>query len=276
MRLRILIPVFWILVCIPVAKSQKTDSLFFREKEKMLQEVYNTIQHSEGRSKDTAEITFRDSLVSILKIDGSFYFPFDSLRQIGRITSDDERLVIFTWNIPHKLYNNYYGILQYYSKKHKKTYVYPLIEDPGFLKNTPQATASVIKWPGALYYKIISTKHKGQVYYSVLGFHFNDLLSNNKLIDIIAFDNNGQPFFPRKSFSYQGKMLSRIIFEYAERATMSLNYYEDRKMIIFDHLSPSRPSLEGQYQFYGPDFSFDGFIFKNGIWTHQPDIDIRN
>jgi len=39
-------------------------------------------------------------------------------------------------------------------------------------------------------------------------------------------------------------------------------------MIIFDHLSPSKPSYTGNYQFYGPDFSYDGLevLMDIGTW----------
>jgi hypothetical protein len=72
-----------------------------------------------------------------------------------------------------------------------------------------------------------------------------------------------------------GKPLNRIIFEFNERVQVTLEYNEVMKMIVFDHLSPSRPSLEGQYQFYGPDFSYDGLLFEDGIWKHYSDIQIE-
>jgi hypothetical protein len=47
-------------------------------------------------------------------------------------------------------------------------------------------------------------------------------------------------------------------------------------MIIFDHLSPSKPSYAGNYQYYGPDFSYDGLKFEQGIWELVENVDIRN
>jgi len=57
---------------------------------------------------------------------------------------------------------------------------------------------------------------------------------------------------------------------------MSLQWNEKMNMIIFDHLSPSKPSYTGNYQFYGPDFSYDGLEVVNGYWDLVEDIDIRN
>jgi hypothetical protein len=256
--------------------AQKIDTSFFPKKEQMLIETYNSILSSKGAEHQKAELVFQDSLLNVLNTNGAFDYKFDSLKRIGRITSDDKKLVIFTWNIPHGMFHNYYGIIQYYSKKEKKVFTYSLKEEPGILSRSRQAQANISRWPGALYYKIVTSKYKGQVYYTVLGYNFNNLLSNYKLIEVIAFDEHNYPYFPQRKFMFKGKVQNRIILEFAEQANVSLDYDKHKKMIVFDHLSPARPSLEGQFQFYGPDFSFDGLHFEDGIWMHKSDIDISN
>ena len=57
---------------------------------------------------------------------------------------------------------------------------------------------------------------------------------------------------------------------------MSLRYEKKKKMIVFDHLSPSSPSLKGKYEYYGPDFTYDGFSFKKGIWHYRKNLEMRN
>lgn len=256
--------------------AQKIDTSFFRSKELMLIKAFDNILNSQGSQRNTAEKAFLDSLTTLLKNKDSFHFKFDSLKRVGRIVSEDNKLVIFTWNVPHGMFHNYYGLIQYYSKKEKKVLVYQLKEEPGKLKKFPQAQADIRGWMGALYYKIVTTKYKGQVYYTLIGFNFNDLLSNIKIIEVLAFDKYHYPYFPQRMFMYKGKVQNRIILEYAEQANVSVDYHEGKEMIVFDHLSPARPSLEGQFQYYGPDFSYDGLLFDDGIWMHQSDIDIRN
>lgn len=46
-------------------------------------------------------------------------------------------------------------------------------------------------------------------------------------------------------------------------------------MIIFDHLSPASKAMEGQYQYYGPDFTYDGFVFEDGKWNLYSNLDLR-
>ena len=57
---------------------------------------------------------------------------------------------------------------------------------------------------------------------------------------------------------------------------MMMRYIPELDMIVFDHLSPSRPEYAGDLRFYGPDFSYDGFKFIKGVWVLQSDLDLRN
>ena len=239
----------------------------------MLINQYALISQATGKERKTLELNFRDSLIKTLNYEGAPNFPFDSLKVIGRILSDDEKLIVYSWNIPQSGgFNNYYCLLQFFNKKEKKYTLTTLEEKPGFLNQDQQQVASINLWPGALYYQIITTKYKGQNFYTLLGFDFNSLISNRKLIEMIYFDEQGFPHFSQQSFEYEGKMLNRIVFEYAERAQMNVNYNDNNEMIVFDHLSPFKPSLQDQYQFYGPDMSYDGLVFKERFWVHESDI----
>lgn len=90
------------------------------------------------------------------------------------------------------------------------------------------------------------------------------------------FPHGSSPKFGTPIFNIGKKVKKRVIFEYNSQAIMSLRYDEDKKLIIFDHLSPPDPSLEGQYQYYGPDGSYDALKFKKGKWILLEDLDARN
>ena len=48
-------------------------------------------------------------------------------------------------------------------------------------------------------------------------------------------------------------------------------------MIVFDHIVPIDPNLEGIYQFYIPEVStYNAFIFINGKWRFFSNDDARN
>jgi hypothetical protein len=120
-------------------------------------------------------------------------------------------------------------------------------------------------------------KYKKKKYYVLLGWDGNNRISNKRLIDVLYFTEKGFPKFGDAIFSSEsGKVKKRIIFEYQAGLVMSLRYEDEKNAIVFDHLSPSNPSLEGQFSFYGPDFSYDMMQFKDGKWIYIKDVLPRN
>ena len=68
-----------------------------------------------------------------------------------------------------------------------------------------------------------------------------------------------------------------MMFEYNADLTMSLNFNEHKNEIVFNHLSASQEGLlNGQYQFYGPDGSYDALEFHRDKWFLREDVDVRN
>jgi hypothetical protein len=127
-----------------------------------------------------------------------------------------------------------------------------------------------------LVYDIIPVKAGSQTLYTLLCFANEDLFISKKAVDILSFDETGKAWFGKPVFRIHGKVQSRIIFRYTSKARMSLVWNASRKMIIFDHLSPSRPIYTGNYNYYGPDLSFDALRFENGFWELTEDVDARN
>lgn len=241
-------------------------------------QYYFTLLASER--DDNNKIEINDQIIKYfkkaLRNESSFTYPFDSLKNIGIIKSEDEKLRIITWNLPYNdRTHKYFGFIQY--KKSKKAYIfYELNDDSDNIKKPDLVILNDKNWYGALYYKIITNKNKGKVYYTLLGADLNNLLTKKKIIEILYFDKNDFPVFGNKVFKNKSIPISRVIFEFNAQTNMTLTYDEEKEMIIYDHLSPSRPSLEGQFEFYGPDFSYDGLKFERGIWNAYFDIDVRD
>ena len=239
---------------------------------------YFTTLASETNNEHKIEINnkilnyFREAL----KDEESFYYPFFDLEHVGIISSDDERLRIITWNLPYNdRTHKYFGFIQY--KKNRRSYdVYELNDKSLEIKNPEQAILNNKNWYGALYYQIITNKYKGTEYYTLLGADLNDLLTKKKIIEILYFNDDDQPVFGKQVFKNKTYPLSRVIFEFNGQTNMTLTFDKEKEMIVFDHLSPSRPSLKGQFEFYGPDFSYDGLKFERGIWNSYTDIDVRD
>jgi hypothetical protein len=183
---------------------------------------------------------------------------------------------MITWNIPFSdRTHQYFGFIQY--KKNRRSYDFYELNDKSDEIVKPELTIlNHENWYGALYYQIIANKYRGNTYYTILGADLNNMLTKKKIIEILHFNMQDLPVFGQQVFKNKSIPVNRVIFEFNAQTHMTLTYDETKEMIVFDHLSPSRPSLKGQYEFYGPDFSYDGFKFENGIWNLYSDIDVRD
>ena len=220
---------------------------------------------------------FKTVFESALKQPNSFDYPFDSLKEIGRIYAPDRVFRLITWDLQKDDgSHDYFGFIQYLNPKTKQSQLVSLVNKADNNRNQDNSIGDAAKWFGMLYYKIIPVKSKGKRLYTLLGMNCNDRVSNRKIIDVLYFLPDGSPHFGAPLFRYNNKAPRRIIFEFSPQAVMSLKYEESSKRIVFDHLSPSEPKFEGQFQYYGPDFSIDAFEFKKGKWVYKPDIDARN
>jgi hypothetical protein len=272
--------VILLLILIPasVLFSQNPDTTLIHEYEQRLSEMFNVMSvynNDSKREKINDEII--EKFEQLLKIEGSFSYPFDSLRNIGKIVSKDNKLRIYTWNLPYMNgTHKYFGFIQYYPPKEKSFLLYKLIDNSDSYKSPENLILTDTSWLGALYYEIVEKKYEGNTYYTLLGFDFNNLLTAKKIIELLYFKDDRIPVFGKPVFNYKNRLCNRIIFEYSAKVSMSLKYNKELKLVIFDHLSPSKPSYEGHFMFYGPDFSYDGLEFRDGIWHEIRDVDVRN
>jgi hypothetical protein len=222
----------------------------------------------------------------------SVAYKFDSLRYVTRVEAPDKSFRIFTWDIEKTdgTYQ-YYGFIQLSPAPEESACKLFMLTDKSaeITKNPELYSSDHKKWWGMLYYKIILTQYKKKKFYTLLGWDGNDKLSNKKVIDVLTFTADGSPHFGEAIFDLEykkgdkktafefsaGTMPKRLLFEYSSQIVMSLRYNEPLNTIVFDHLAPPNSSLKGQYQFYGPDFSYDGFKWEKGKWRYIPYQDAR-
>ncbi len=222
----------------------------------------------------------------ILKDEKSMQYPFDSIKEVSRLMAPDKKFRIITWNMLREDQTHaFFGFIQInnsktikkgmFKKETTSEYeVFPLLDKSATIKNPETHVADPSKWFGMLYYELIKTDDD---FYTLFGWDGNDKLTQRKFIDILYFKPDGTPMFGKDVFKIPGKFAKRVMFEYAGEVAMSLKYNAGRKQIIYSHLAPNTidPTLEGQYQYYGPDGSFDALSMKKGTWVYEPAIDIR-
>lgn len=233
-----------------------------------------------GSNSDENNLAVADSFANLLNdallIPGSFEFPFDQLKTIGKVTSADKKIRLITWNVPLKDGTHiYYGFLQSRISG-KEPQVIRLTDNSDNYRDAATETGSPDNWYGCLVYEIVEMKPAGETLYTLLGYDPNNLFTSKKLIDVLWFDPDGEPVFGKPVFRMKTGIQSRVVFEYSAKVQMSVKWNERMKMIVFDHLSPSQPSLAGNYEYYGPDFSYDGFRFVKDFWVLAEKLDMRN
>lgn len=228
-----------------------------------------------GETSDSVKLATMDSiqqkLAKFLENPATYTFPFDSLKHIGKIKSPDDAFRIFTWNIFLEIdsFKNF-CLIQLKPEKEKPCPIF-ILHDQSNIDQAGNKTLTAENWYGAMYYKIIPQKIHSKHYYTLLGLDSYSPYISKKVIDVLYFEND-QPLFGAPVFYISGKPIYRKVFSFSARISMMLNYDEILKMIVFDHLSPSETRYTGQFEYYGPDFSFDGFQFIKNQWQFVEDV----
>ena len=261
--------------CIVQAQSlSDKDLAYFKKYEDSLKPMQKGIFYAKTDSaKFKNNARFYHLLEEVLLNTLSFTYPFDSLTEIKRLTSPDKKFRFVMWDVPKQDGTYfYYGFIQALHLKTNKYELYELTDKSQTIKNPETYVGDNTKWFGMLYYTIIPCGD----YYTLLGWDGNDKLSARKFIDVLSFKKDGTPLFGKPVFKMPKKIPSRVLFEYNAKLTMTLRYNPTSESIVFDHLAPKEDFLDKQYQFYGPDLSYDAFIYRRGKWNFEEEVDVQN
>lgn len=282
----------FILFCLVLgATAQKKDTVptaSIQQLEYELKELQSTVfKAKKENERFDANKKFIKLWEQALKNPESLNYGFDSISGVSRLKSDDNKFRIITWNVfKNDGTHAYFGFIQVnnsvttkqglFKKNTVTNYeVFQLIDVSGSVKSPETYQGIPSKWFGMLYYdRIISCDG----YYTLLGWDGNDNLVQRKFIDILFFKSDGTPVFGKDVFKIPKKSPKRIMFQYSSEIAMSMKYNDKRNQIVLSHLAPKDEGtvLEGQYQYYGPDGSFDAYEQSKDRWVLKEDIDMRN
>jgi hypothetical protein len=213
-----------------------------------------------------------------LRVANSYYYPFDSLKNLMVLYAPDDLFRIFTWNVATNDETfRYFGVIQMNPEKvaklNKKEELfnsfYPLIDRSDSIGDIFFTTVDQNKWFGASYYKIIKTSFAKKDYYTLLGWDGAGPATNKKIADVLVF-NNGKPNFGAPIFDINKKRrYYRMVFEFNNQATIALRYDDKQKYLIYENIVPNKPANAGFVEHYYPDGTFDYLVWKNGVWQKQ-------
>ncbi len=236
---------------------------------------FKLIQGINASDRLQADSVFTKILVRALKINNSFYYPFDSLITISTLYPTDSTFRIFTWQM---IIND--NVIRQHGAIQMKTTdgslkLFPLIDKSDITENMADTIGSNFGWMGALYYKIITTSFNGNFYYTLLGFDENNIRSNKKVIEVLHFEND-KPVFGGHYFSFPPKHpysndISRYIYEFKKESGPRLTYDNQLQMIVMEHLVSESNEPNKLWTLVG-DGDYEGFKWVGGKWVYNSKI----
>ncbi len=231
----------------------------------------NCLKSDNDEDIERLNAQFRLTLLQALQNDQEFIT--DSIPSFGNVKSPDKKLELYTWNILKEFEEyEYFAFLKF-----KNGEVIELKDKSRILLTPELKITSTNNWFGALYFDIIPVKNdKKQKYYVLLGWDGNTGSSIKKVIDVLYFDERLENWqLGKKIFGPPFRDITRFFLEYSGEVNASLKYHKKENQIIFDHLVPLNTGLEGVFEFYVPDLSFDGFEFRSDYWYFIQNVDVR-
>jgi len=249
-------------------KSQQPES------GEILQELFYGIVDTRNNEE---RIQLNDSIIKIIdkyvESERVLDHRFTDLRYLGQILSPDSRLKIITWNLNlTDGTNKYFCYLIRRAKKGKPNEIFKLtavnMDEPPSINTT----YSEENWYGALYYAVQPFRYKRETCYVLLGLDYTNLLVSTKIIDVLTFTEDGGIIFGKDCFIREGEKRFRELLKYSSDGVAILRF-NNRKSIIFDHLVPVSQVRRNSPDYYVPEFSFDAYILKKGMWRFKENFE---
>ncbi len=210
---------------------------------------------------------FITTLVRTLKIENSFKYPFEQLKSVSILTPPDSSFRIFTWQLfVNDSTYRYYGTIQMNERNLK---LYPLIDRSFEMPQFPKMEQlPPDRWYGALYFNLRQFDTKQGHKYLLFGYDAFEFFEKRKLLEVLSFDKEGKPVFGAPVFTKEDSSPeSRIYLQYSADAAVKMNWDEQYKMILMDHLIPF-PSPFGRDMTNVPDGSYDAYKLDKGRWKY--------
>lgn len=250
----------------------------FNELQDSLISISNSVQWAkEDMERIAHNTTFVKKLVSALKTPHSFLFDFKKLTNISILKAPNQSFRIITWSLP---FNDgtykFYGTIQMATTDGSLKLI-PLNDDTNGFTDDNLITNHK-KWYGARYYELIPITHPGKTpYYILLGWKGNTAKTTKKVVEVLSIDKN-EAIFGKNIFETpkSTNIRNRIVFEYNKNNSMTLTLDRRINMIVFDHLAPYDPEMTGNFEYYGSDLSFDGYVIDYHRFRLKENILLKN
>ncbi|MFM2268648.1 MAG: hypothetical protein RL757_2089 [Bacteroidota bacterium] len=203
-----------------------------------------------------------------LETNGSYAYLLENVPTISVKYADDGAFRMLTWEVREDYKTHqYYGFLQYNSSKPK----YVTLDNQFQIgSDTEQAILTEAQWLGGVVYNIKSFETKSEKRkYLVFAYNSGDGVEKTKICDVLTPRGKNLQFGSPVFVGHMGKKAfhqNRLILSHSVWTTIRLNYDEEMKLIVHDHLE-KRASQNPEDGLVGiPDGTYHGFVYKDGKW----------
>lgn len=228
---------------------------------------------NEASHRKIANDQMYDMMLDVLEAKSFHQLDLDTIKWIYHISPPDSSFSLVSWQLEmeagHSQYSNFIVLPSgEYFELHGGDD--ELLIDAEYASFYPDECLSM------LYYRIEPIKgKKGKIdSYMLFGFKQFDQYENIKVIEVLSFQD-GEPVFGKEIFQAinprdgELEMKNRLILKYANDANVNFRHESGSDLIMYDHLIQRMGRLAGQGPTLLPDGSYEGFILKDGIWSHQ-------
>ncbi len=219
-------------------------------------------------NRQTANFKFSELLEKTMKEEGAYAYDFECLFNVSRLKGPNDDFKIYTW----QLFENDDSYVYYGYIFHKDGRVVRLNDQSNDYFTPEFEVGDKDHWYGALYYNMFAfTAEDSTQQYLLFGYDGSSLLERRKVIDVLSFDDAGQPsfgapvFYASENSKGHPPTLHRVFMEYFAGTKISCNYEEIHNSIIYDHLIFKRTPYG---EFMVPDGSYEGYVYDAGKWQH--------
>ena len=215
------------------------------------------------------------TLVQALRTENSFAYKFPLVKNISIQYPADSSFRIFTWQLfVDDEHYQYFGAIQ---RNTSQLELFPLVDRSEQFTDL-QATTAPTDWYGALYYNIHQFDTPTGRRYLLFGFDGYRFFDKRKVIEVMDFDDMGQPRFGHYPTFQQvdpktlepTDTLRRVVLEYSAESSVGSNFNPVEQAIVHDFLVEMGNPYNKQLSSY-PDGTFIGyFAGPDGVWTQKP------
>lgn len=215
---------------------------------------------------------FDQQFVTMLNTPGSYDHPFESLKWISKVSSDDNKFRIFSWIVADDdIVSKTFGYIQFADGR-----VITLEDSGEMTADIEYEQNDASSWFGALYYHIMPFNNNGKTDYILFGYRQFAKFDKVKVLDVLSIEGDeitfGKELFVRKIEGSRDEIKTRLVITYSADSNVTLNYNENMGMIVHDHLISRMGRIEGQGPTQVPDGSFVGYKQESESWVYVDKI----